>query len=506
MENGKSIHKLPEGWIWTTIGEIAVLSSGGTPSRGNSSYFKGDIPWVKSGELNSNIINDTEEKITLEALDSSSAKIIPANALLIALYGSTVGKIATLGVDASTNQAVAAIITFSKFNQRFLYYYLFHNREKLLLKRKGGAQPNISQTILSNYVLPIPPFKEQNNIVNKIESLFSELDQAEKGLQKAKLQLEVYRQALMKSAFDGKMTNMNVEAEKLPEGWNLSNLGNEGKLISGQHILKNNYNLNRNGIPYFTGPSDFGVNYPKITKWTTTPKVIVKKDDILITVKGSGLGKLNVVQEKSTIGRQLMAYNFTSGSKLYMYYFLLSKSQKIQALGIGSAIPGIDRESILGIACPVPPLKEQEQIVEILESRFTLIENLEKSINKCLNDITLFKHSLLKKAFEGKLVSQDANNESAKSLLQRIKEEKEDYLTVQKVKDKLIPKKKRQMETKKTVLEILNESEEPILTQELWTNSVHDGDIESFYTEIKEIYSKLTELKKGTQSLLYIKK
>jgi type I restriction enzyme S subunit len=189
-----------------------------------------------------------------------------------------------------------------------------------------------------------------------------------------------------------------------------------------------------------------------------------------------------------------------------MYYFLLSQSQNIQALGIGSAIPGIDRESILSIACPIPPLKEQEQIVEILESRFTLIENLEKSINKCLNDISIFKHSVLKKAFEGKLVNQDANNESAKSLLQRIKKEKENYFEVQKVIDKLIPKKKRQMETKKTVLEILSESEEPISTQELWTNSVHDGDIESFYNEIKEIYSKLTEIKKGTQSLLYLKK
>lgn len=83
MEKGKQTYKLPEGWIWTTIGDIAVLSSGGTPSRGNSSYFRGDIPWVKSGELNYNIITDTEEKISQEALDSSSAKIVPANTLLM---------------------------------------------------------------------------------------------------------------------------------------------------------------------------------------------------------------------------------------------------------------------------------------------------------------------------------------------------------------------------------------------------------------------------------------
>ncbi|MCK9207042.1 MAG: hypothetical protein M0P66_08025 [Salinivirgaceae bacterium] len=79
MERGKQTYKLPEGWIWTTIGKIAVLSRGGTPSHGNSNYFRGDIPWVKSGELNYNIITDTEEKITQAALDSSSAKVLSAD-------------------------------------------------------------------------------------------------------------------------------------------------------------------------------------------------------------------------------------------------------------------------------------------------------------------------------------------------------------------------------------------------------------------------------------------
>ena len=79
MERGKSIYKLPEWWIWTTIGEIAVLSSGGTPNRANSNYFRGNIPWVKSGELNYNIITDTEEKITQDALETSSARFVAVN-------------------------------------------------------------------------------------------------------------------------------------------------------------------------------------------------------------------------------------------------------------------------------------------------------------------------------------------------------------------------------------------------------------------------------------------
>ena len=124
MKEQKEKYNLPKGWLWTTIGDIAILSSGGTPDRGNRSYFKGDIPWVKSGELNYNTIVETEETISQEALESSSAKILPSGTLLIALYGSTVGKLAFLGIDAATNQAVAALKTTKSFESKYLYYYL----------------------------------------------------------------------------------------------------------------------------------------------------------------------------------------------------------------------------------------------------------------------------------------------------------------------------------------------------------------------------------------------
>ena len=173
MKEQQEKYNLPEGWAWTTIGEIALLSSGGTPDRGNHSYYNGDIPWVKSGELNHGTIIKTEETITQEAIENSSAKIVPSGTLLIALYGSTVGKLAFLGIDATTNQAVAALKTTSSFESKYLYYYLLHNRERLLQKRVGGAQPNISQKILQVFPIPISTLKEQRVIIQQIESLFS---------------------------------------------------------------------------------------------------------------------------------------------------------------------------------------------------------------------------------------------------------------------------------------------------------------------------------------------
>ena len=106
-----------EDWQEEELGKLFFTTSGGTPSRKNSGYYGGNIPWVKSGELDKGIIIDTEEKITEEALKQSSAKKFPPGTLLIALYGATIGKLSFLGVEAATNQAICGIFT----NPNFLY-------------------------------------------------------------------------------------------------------------------------------------------------------------------------------------------------------------------------------------------------------------------------------------------------------------------------------------------------------------------------------------------------
>lgn len=135
-------------WIREPLSDICDTTSGGTPSRKAQEYYQnGTIPWVKSGELENNIILDTEEYITEEALANSSAKIFPAGTLLIALYGATIGKLAFLGIPAATNQAVCAIFENKKVSLKYLYYYLLFKRSDLVKQGIGGAQPNISQAI-----------------------------------------------------------------------------------------------------------------------------------------------------------------------------------------------------------------------------------------------------------------------------------------------------------------------------------------------------------------------
>ena len=186
-------------WIREPLSDICDTTSGGTPSRKVQEYYhNGTIPWVKSGELENNIILDTEEFITEEALANSSDKIFPAGTLLIALYGATIGKLAFLGIPAATNQAVCAIFENKKVSLKYLYYYMLFKRPDLVKQGIGGAQPNISQAILKKLIIPYPVLtSDQERIVARIEELFSQLDAGVETLKKTKAQLLRYRRSVI---------------------------------------------------------------------------------------------------------------------------------------------------------------------------------------------------------------------------------------------------------------------------------------------------------------------
>ena len=163
---------IPEEWEIMKLGSIAETKSGGTPSRNDPSLFQGGIPWVKSGELDDLVVRDTEEKITDKALQNSSAKVFPKGTLLIALYGATVGKTGILGIDATTNQAVCAIFPKADaFTPSYLQYYFIRIRPELLKARYGGAQPNISQTVIKDTIVIIPPLPEQRAIAHVLSKI-----------------------------------------------------------------------------------------------------------------------------------------------------------------------------------------------------------------------------------------------------------------------------------------------------------------------------------------------
>ena len=159
------------------IMDLCKIGSGGTPSRGHREYYNGNIPWVKTGELDNNILSDTEEKITPEAMSNSSAKLYPKGCIIIAMYGVTIGKTAKLGIEATTNQACAVLHDFDDalINVDYLWYYLQTQTNKFKELAYGGAQPNINAGIVSEYLVPLPTLDIQESIVKHTQQIKAEI-------------------------------------------------------------------------------------------------------------------------------------------------------------------------------------------------------------------------------------------------------------------------------------------------------------------------------------------
>lgn len=172
---------IPPGWTIARLDQVADWSSGGTPKAGRRAYYGGDIPWAVIGDLADGAVRATANSITQLGLENSSAKIVPAGSVLVAMYGS-IGKLGVAGLPMATNQAIAIAQPREGISREFLFYYLMSQRDLLNAAGRGGTQRNISQSILKPWPIPLPPPDEQCRVVEIIEDHLSRLDAANRAL------------------------------------------------------------------------------------------------------------------------------------------------------------------------------------------------------------------------------------------------------------------------------------------------------------------------------------
>lgn len=174
--------EIPDSWLWCRLGSIGNWQTGSTPSRRNDEYYGGNIPWIKTGDLNNGYIVDIPEYITDKALKETSVKLIPTGTILIAMYGATIGKVGITTCEATTNQACCACCYPYGVLPKYLFYYLQSQKENFINMAEGGAQPNISKEKIVVKLIPIPSYEQQTQIITLIKIFNKHIESIEKSL------------------------------------------------------------------------------------------------------------------------------------------------------------------------------------------------------------------------------------------------------------------------------------------------------------------------------------
>lgn len=421
---------IPESWEWLRLGDIGAWGSGATPSKSNSAYYNNaTIPWLVTGDLNDSIITDIPGKITEKALRETSVKLNPANSVLIAMYGATIGKVGLLSFPATTNQACCACQTFADINLWYLMYFLMSQRRAFIKRGEGGAQPNISKEKIVVTLIPLPPIEEQQRIVDKIEELLplvEEYGKAETRLKELNADFpDMLRKSILQQAVQGKLTERNpedepasellkrIQAEKaqlikdgklkkekplppitedeipfdIPESWVWVRLGDlANKLTDGTHKTPIYVET---GVP-FVSVKDMSSGMLDLSR----TKYITKKEhdelclrckpeygDLLISKVGT-TGVPAIVKTYTEfslfVSVALMKFSQNLLDVEYLYYLiytpLVNGQVKENTKGIGNKNWVIDK--IKETLVVLPPLEEQKRIVARVEELLALCDQL----------------------------------------------------------------------------------------------------------------------------------
>ena len=420
-------YKIPNNWCWTYFKDIFYIENGYAFKK--IDYKKEGIPLVRISNIENGIVN-INECIYVNKLEKNEEKyVIEKGDLLIALSGATTGKNGVYYLDeiAYLNQRIGNIKIKNKEKvlNEYRNYYIALKNEDILNLAYGGAQPNISPKVIEFISIPLPPIKEQQRIVNRIESLFAKIDRAKELIENTLAQFEQNKMAILHKAFTGELTVKWRKENNINEKnfFNKVKLKNVIKLISGRDVSVSLCNDKSIGIPYILGASNIKDNKFFIERWIENPVVVSEKNDILLSVKGT-IGKLYLQkEEKINISRQIMALRALNDLNThYLYYFLLRECERLKFEGNG-LIPGISRKDILDLNILLPTLEEQQEIVNILDkllAKYNKIKNLEQQLEK----IELLKKAILAKAFRGELGTNNPDEESAENLLKEILAEK----------------------------------------------------------------------------------
>ena len=403
---------LPEGWVKTTLEYLGKWGSGGTPNRKYKEYYEGDISWVKTGDLGEKYLFKSSEYISKLGLKNSSAKMFPKGAIVLAMYGATIGKVSILDIEASTNQACAVIIPNENIDTEFLYYFLLSQKDIFIKKGKGGAQPNISQAIIKEHDINLPPLPEQQYLSQKLTALWDEVAQTKQRLEAISALLKQFRQSVLADAVTGRLMEIAPRMTKMSDIAKFQNgfaFNSEDFSKSGEWQVFRLGNI-RDGFLFYENKPVFISE--KLAK--TQEKFIPKVGDSLISMTGTrfkqdyGFACMVEKDEKILVNQRVgriipikdkiipKFLNLSLRSEQFRQQFFKGETGGVNQGNVGS-------KHIMSISINLPTLEQQTQIVQKVETYFALADEIETQVNAALENVNLLTQSILAKAFSGEL-------------------------------------------------------------------------------------------------------
>jgi type I restriction enzyme S subunit len=412
MAEEKKIKQLPKDWKWVNLGDVCEIIMGQSPPSSTYNTGKIGLPFFQGKA------EFTELHPIVEKWCSSPNKIAKANDILLSVRA-PVGSTNVANQDCCIGRGLAAI---RYKNWKYLFYFLNRIAKQLDEKGTGTTFKAISGETIRETKFPFPNETIQQAIVSKIEELFSELDKGIEQLKTAQQQLKIYRQVVLKWAFEGKLTNGNVKDGELPKKWTWVKSGdlfdfvtsgsrgwakyyaNSGAIflrITNLDFDSLNLDLDDNKIQY--------VNPPANSEGIRTK---VQEGDFLFSITGYlGMFAIAPRLENAFVNQHIALCRPKAGfNKQFMGYWIISKSggyHYLNKMTKGATKAGLGLDDIKNFPVPIAPFEEQNKIVQEIESRLSVADKMEESINQSLKHAEALRQSILKKAFEGKLVASD---------------------------------------------------------------------------------------------------
>ena len=402
---------MKEGWEAQSIASFAKTGAGGTPKKSTKAFYEGgNIPWLLTGEVaNANIV-EAKNSITPEGLKGSSAKLFPANSVLVAMYGATAGQVGILRFEAATNQAVCAILPSDQHIPEYLYYYLLHAKPSLVAQAVGNAQPNISQAKIKSLEIPLPPLEEQQRIVAVLDEAFEGLARArahtEANLQNAR---ELFERQLGEYFSDTPKEWLSRKLKQIT-----SKIGSGATPRGGAGAYKNEgISLIRSLNVHDRWFKEDKLAFIDDEQADKLSNVVIDERDVLLNITGASIARCCVAPSGFLPARvnqhvQIIRPDHDVLSPEFLTLMLTSQPYKDGLLKTGedngSTRQALTKALIQNLEVAFPPeLVQQEAAVATLEAAETKSKELAEAYQAKIHDLDDLRQSLLQKAFAGEL-------------------------------------------------------------------------------------------------------